>query len=361
MQADWIGAATGVGAVAVDPSLGNLRALSFEWGGRRIAPLHSAPWVGEPGTAADEGLLPIERCLAGDFFCAPFGASDVEAAPAHGWSANSAWELTGRAEDALSFRLVRTVMGAAITKSLRLAADAPLLYQEHTLTGGSGALTVAHHPMIAMQNRAWFSCSPKRAVLTPEQALEPGRNRLATGLRSEMLEAVPAADGGTIDLTDLPIGTAHEDFVTLVEAPDVPLGWSALVREAEEDVIFVLKDPRVLPVTMLWHSNGGRDYPPWNGRHQGVLGIEDGCAAGVAGHRAALGPNPVAAEGVATALPLAAGRSHRIAHVIGAIPRPAGWGRVTAISAAGGRLTLTGDDGGTVDLPFERDFFEETR
>jgi hypothetical protein len=64
----------------------------------------------------------------------------------------------------------------------------------------------------------------------------------------------------------------------------------------------------------------------------------------------------VAAEGVATALALGPERTHRIAHVIGAIPQPAGWARVADIAIHGARLTLTGDDGSRVDLPFEADF-----
>lgn len=158
-----------------------------------------------------------------------------------------------------------------------------------------------------------FSCSPKRAVLIPQRPLEPGRARLAAGTSASDLTRVPGADGHPVELSYLPIGTLHEDFVTLLEAEGSSLGWSAVLREIEDDIVFVLKDPAVLPVTMLWHSNGGRDYAPWNGRHHGVLGIEDGCAAGIEGYAAALRPNPVSASGVPTFLPLSPGRMHRVA------------------------------------------------
>ena len=89
-----------------------------------------------------------------------------------------------------------------------------------------------------------------------------------------------------------------------------------------------------------------------------MLGIEDGCAAGAAGHAAALGPNPVADEGAATALPLGPDAEHRVAHAIGALSRPEGWTRVAGIRLEGDRLILTGDGGAPRDLPFPPDFFE---
>ena len=114
----------------------------------------------------------------------------------------------------------------------------------------------------------------------------------------------------------------------------------------------------MLPVTMLWFSNGGRDYAPWNGRHIGVVGIEDGCAPGVGGEAAAGRPNAVAAEGVATGLPLSEGRRHAIRHVTGAVPRPDGWTEIVDISATGDRLVITDGAGRQLQLPWRGDFLK---
>ncbi|MEM0948897.1 MAG: hypothetical protein AAGK37_15965 [Pseudomonadota bacterium] len=353
---DWVRAKTNFGQLAADPAIGNLRTLTLRHKGRDLTPLHSAPWLDTHDLPSD--LAPVERDLSGDFFCAPFGTSDVEPAPPHGWSANSPWQVAHTHESRIDLVLERQILGADISKTLQLSVDAPILYQTHVLTGGSGALSIAHHPMIRVVSRGVFSTSPKRAILTPEVPLEYGRNALANSQRSTDLTRVPAAGGGTADLTHLPIANGTEDFVTLVEAEHPGIGWSAVVRDTEDDIVFCLKDPRVLPITMLWHSNGGRDYPPWSGRHRGVIGIEDGCAAGAAGHRAALTPNPVSREGVPTALPL--GGTHRIAHAIGAIARPEGWTRITSISRDGTALILADESGATLHLPFDPDFFTET-
>ena len=341
------------GAITIDPSVGNFPALTFTWEGRTLTPLHRAAWVEEADALADESVPLVDRKLSGDFVCAPFGMSDVEPSPLHGWTANSPWSVVERSRTSARFRLDRPVLGAVITKTVTLVDAAPLLVQTHVLQGGVGGLTFAHHPMIDVSGGARFACSPKRAALTPDLPIVKGRHALALAARTGRLDAIPATDGGTVDLTRLPIADGTEDFITLVEAEGSALGWSAVTRTAEDDIVFALKDPSCLPVTMLWHSNGAREDFPWNGRNRGVLGIEDGRAAGAAGHAAALTQNPVGAEGVPTTFALSRDTAHTIRHVIGAIPRPAGWTTVADIVVQDGKLTITGDSGSPVRLPFE--------
>ena len=408
MMQDLVSVETAHGALTFDAAVGNIPRLRLKWDERWIEPLHNAPWRDEPAVQANAQLPPVDRRLAGDFFCAPFASAADPGVPPHGWTANSQWDVAerrggwlravlgtaatsphvpltltlsphaGRADDGGAGSATsrfspslrgegpgrgmrgdtpgRTVLGSTITKTLELADDAPLLYQEHVIDGGSGILPVAHHPMLHLAGAGRFFTSPKRAVLTPDQPLEPGRSCLAYPARSTDVTRVAAADGGTVDLTRWPIGARNEDFAVLVEAAEAGIAWSAVIRE--DDIVFFLKDPAVLPVTMLWFSNGGRDYAPWNGRHIGVVGIEDGCAPGVGGEAAAALPNPVADEGVATGLTLAEGRRHVIRHVTGAVPRPAGWTRIADIAATGDRLTISDGVGRQLRLPWRRDFLK---
>ena len=142
----------------------------------------------------------------------------------------------------------------------------------------------------------------------------------------------------------------REDFLTLVEADHGGPGWTALARHAEQDLVLVLKNPTELPVTMLWFSNGGRDYAPWSGRHLGVLGIEDGRAA--VGHAASLGDNWLKREGVATAFALAGGRTVSFRHVIGAVPFSGAPPR--EIETARDHMRILGSGGSAI--PFDGDF-----
>ncbi|SFD28992.1 hypothetical protein [Tropicimonas isoalkanivorans] len=344
---------TGSVRADVDRNTGVLRRLVLTAGDREIEALHTAPWASEAREAELSELAPVERALAGDFFCAPFGSNDVEPGPIHGPTANTPWRLLSAGDGTLEMELDQQVLGATVQKSVRLGHAAPVLCQQHRIQGGAGRLPVAHHPMVHMAAGGTFSTSAKRLAMSPEVPLEPGRNRLACPARTEDLSAFPAANGSTVDLHRLPIADGCEDFVLLVEAAGNPLGWSAVVRDAEDDVVLVLRDPKTLPVTMLWHSNGGRDYAPWDGRHRGVLGIEDGCAPGAGGHSAALGPNAVSAVGVPDALDLAPGKVHRIAHAIVAFPRPEGWRRVTDVSLSNDQLKVTDVSGGV--LTFDSD------
>lgn len=344
----------------IDPRLGMLTALWFETDGRRIAPLHQAPWLDEPAVQVDAALPLVERRLAGDFFCAPFAMHGVASLPIHGWPANSPWEveeITQTGKGGLArLSLLRPVQGARLTKVVELSAHDPLVYQTHDLTGGDGPLTLGHHPMLRMAGRGWMSYSPKRLAQTPAQPLEPGGGWLTYAASSTDLTAFPGRDGPA-DLTRYPQTRGHEDFVTLIEAPGSRLGWTVVIREDEDDMVLFLKDPAVLPVTMLWFSNGGRSFAPWNGRHTGVLGIEDGCAAGLVSLAAAAAPNPVSETGVATVLHLAEGQRHRIRHVIGAVPRPAGWQQVRSVQIDGASLVLTEVSGDRVVLAYRRGFF----
>src|SRR5687767_10922310 len=62
-------------------------------GAKELRPLHRAPWV-RSGEDLPRQVAPVERRLAGDFFCAPFGRT-IPDMPIHGWAANGTWEKSG--------------------------------------------------------------------------------------------------------------------------------------------------------------------------------------------------------------------------------------------------------------------------
>lgn len=102
-------------------------------------------------------------------------------------------------------------------------------------------------------------------------------------------------------------------------------------------------------MTMLWHSNGGRDYPPWNGRHRGCLGIEEGAALhmlGLSDETVLCGPG---------GLSLDPDGSVDVRHVIGAICWPTGEA-VADICLSGMSLLIMGDAGAVRKLPIDREF-----
>lgn len=348
-------------SVSVDLDIGHIADLVIRAQGRELRPLHRAPWIEEAATQMAD-WSPGTKGLSGDFLCAPFSASDIEEAPLHGWPANSRWQVLESSAIAggwqVRLQLEKKVLGAIVEKVLTLRDGHPFLYQEHVFHGGSGELPAAHHPMTSMRAGGRIAFSPKRIALTPANSLEPdpsrGRYVLAYPARSDDLTRFPRADGGVYDLTVYPAGGSAEDFVILVEDEHPGPGWTAVARQAEADLFVVLKDPAELPVTMLWISNGGRDYAPWNGLHRGVLGIEDGRTA--VGHSASLGDNPLKQFGVPTSFALDPHGSVRFRHVLGGMPLAPGSEAPVRLETSAGRLDAAFGDGRTVSAPFDDTF-----
>lgn len=108
-------------------------------------------------------------------------------------------------------------------------------------------------------------------------------------------------------------------------------------------------------MTMLWHSNGGRDYAPWLGQNRTCLGIEEGAALPVLGISAKETPNPLAAAGQNDLVTLAPRGVVDIRHIIGAISWPSGQA-VAGIQLEGDMLTVTGDWGAERRLPIGGDW-----
>jgi len=246
-----------------------------------------------------------------------------------------------------------------VEKRITLAAGHPFIYQEHSFAGGTGAVSAAHHVMVHMQEGGDLAFSPKTRALTPPEALETdpsrGRSILAYPGQTTDLTAFPLAGGGEADLAQYPPGDGHEDFLTLIEASGRTLGWSVVSRKAEQDRIIVLKCPQVLPVTMLWMSNGGRSYAPWSGRHTGVLGIEDARASPL-GHADSCGENEFTRAGVSTAFELGHERAFRIRQVLGACAKRPDEGKVTNLSLKADQLTLHFDRGPSRRIVFDAAF-----
>ena len=325
------------------PRGGVLHAFRVTDEGAEIAPLHRAPWSAEEVPA---DAPPHQRWLSGDFLAAPMGAGP---GGLHGLAANGDWRVVPSAQGSLRAVLEGAVQGATLVKELSLQDDHPFVYQRHLFIGGQGSLPVSNHAMIAVGGGAKLSFSRKRWWETPAEPLEPGRSALAYPRRAEDPAEFPGADG-PVNLHRYPWGPRHEDFVAGVEDPASKLGWTAVVRPDKGDLVLSLKNARALPLTMLWHSNGGRDYAPWNGRHAGCLGVEEGAALPVLGLSSVETPDPLTAAGQPALLRLDPQGTVEVRHILGAISWPERQS-VAGVMLDGDMLTVTGDWGAERKLP----------
>ncbi|MEQ8967508.1 MAG: hypothetical protein RID91_16975 [Azospirillaceae bacterium] len=337
-------------AFAFAPDLGRLDRFAVEDEGRRIAPLHRAPWVGTDETMPPDAA-PLMAGLGGDFFCAPFAAREGDS-PFHGWPPNVSWDVSVQDEGVLRAVLSRPVFGATLVKELAVRDGHPFVYQRHVFIGGEGRVPAANHANVSLPNGGFIRCSPKAWWETPPDPQESdpalGRSRLRYPDRSRDPARFPALDG-TADLTRYPWFERTEDFAIGIEAADSPLGWTAVTRPAEGDLYLSLRHPRRVPMSMLWHSNGGRDYAPWSGRHVGCLGVEEGAAdpmLGVSSESDLAGPG---------ALTLVPDGTVEMRHVIGAIAWPSGE-PVATVTLEGDALAVTGEGGTARRVPFRAAF-----
>ena len=108
-------------------------------------------------------------------------------------------------------------------------------------------------------------------------------------------------------------------------------------------------------MALIWMSDGGRDYAPWEGRNKRCIGLEDICGYFHLGTGPSVADNPVAASGTPTAVTLG-DRPVSLSTVFGVAATPAGFGRVKEVVKAPGGINLV-DAGGrkafaAVDLAF---------
>jgi hypothetical protein len=346
-------------SLAVTETGGHLSEVVFTLAdGRKVRPMHTAPWRPEELAPGTPNVL---RMLRGDFFCAPFGSDGADPADpnsTHGLPANGTWHVAKLTGATLDAELEGPVMGATVTKHVAVRPRETVVYQRHVMTGGAGRLPVGQHAMVHASSPLQLAFSPYTMALTPPVPFEvppEGRQLLAEDQKIADITRARRVDGGTVDISVFPAAPDFESLWMVVSDPSLPFGWTAATAAEEGWVWFGLKNPRELPQTVIWMSDGGRDYAPWNGRHRGCLGLEEICGYFHLGTSRSVADNPVAAAGSPTAVTLG-GKPVSVSYVFGVAAIPAGFGRVKEIAPAPGGINLV-DTGGrkafaAVDLSF---------
>ena len=352
---------------------GHLGPVTFERRGRKIQPFSVAPWAQE---RFNPPLKPIIQVLRGDFFCLPFGGNGTpyrgERHPIHGETANANWvfeslqTVTGRT--CLHLSLKTKVRAGRVDKKLYLVDGQNVVYSQHIISGMSGPMNPGHHAMLKFPDTSGSGLlSTSRFVyaqVLPQVFEEPakrGYSSLRPGAQFKSLEKVPMLNGKTADLSRFPARRGFEDLVMLVSDVDLPFAWTAVAFQRQGFVWFALKNPRILRETVFWISNGGRHYPPWNGRHINVMGLEEVTSYFHLGLAESARRNPISAKGYPTFLSLNPRRPLRVPYIMGVARIPAGFDRVKSIDAVRGNqaITLRSANGKTVKARVNLDFLAE--
>ena len=345
---------------------GHVGPVTFQIGGRKIQPFSVAPWAEEK---TDSSLPPMLKVLRGDFFCLPFGGNTTpfkgERHPAHGETANGRWALESASAGELHLRLRTKIRRGRVDKFIFLRAGHAAVYQQHVISGMSGSMNLGHHAMLKFPDTAGsghISTSRfTRGDVVPvpvENPADRGYSCLKTGARFRSLKKVPLNGCGWADLSAYPARRGFEDIVMLAADARLPFAWTAVTFPREGYVWFALKDPRVLRRTVFWISNGGRHYPPWNGRHVNVMGLEEVTSYFHYGLAESAGKNPQSTKGLPTCLKLNPKTPAVVNYIMAVASVPKGFERVAAIAPAPDRqsVKLLSPGGKVVVAPLDLNF-----
>jgi hypothetical protein len=324
-------------------------------GGRIVQPYSLAPWT----PAEAPGAPPLLQVLRGDFFCFPFGETPGVPGP-HGPAANESWTVLEGSPGQARLRLQSAGPVATIEKRLDLRPGHTALYQEHVVTT-DGRFNYGHHPILqvplGVTAEVRTSAFGFGGVYPGAAQRPPGeRGALAPGARFARLDSVPLAGGGTTSLARYPARPGTEDIV-MVSRFASPRAWTALTLDGY--VWFSLRRTADFPATLFWMSNGGRSFPPWNGRHVRRIGIEDVCSHYCDGaHISAR--DLLAGEAIATSRRFSAAQPARLRHIQGVVAVPPGFGGVADLGPAPDQPLTTArlrdERGATVTFPLDWNF-----
>jgi hypothetical protein len=347
---------------------GHLAPVLFRLPQGSVEPFSVAPWADEKRAKKLPALL---QSLRGDFFCAPFGGSEEayrdEHHPAHGETAQASWKfeslIKSKFRTELHLSLKTKVRSGRVDKMLGLRAGETAIYCRHVLSAITGKMSFGHHAMLKFPDRPGAGRIDTSALsfgqVLPGEFEKPGEGGyscLRPGAKFSRLDQVPAADGTMSDLSRYPARRGFEDLVMIVHESDPDFAWTAVSFPQERYVWFALKDPRVLASTVLWLSNGGRHYSPWEGRHVNVMGIEDVTSYFHLGLAASARPNPVSRRGIATHRAFKPDAPFTVNYIMGVAAIPRGWDRVKNITRNVDGIVLHPGKGRAVHVPLDPQF-----
>ncbi|MGL4724861.1 MAG: hypothetical protein ACRCWW_10215 [Scandinavium sp.] len=267
----------------VDLQGGRLSALDYGAGHtQKIPVLFQAHWLDKPSQS--EGLPPLLQHLSGEWVGVPFGCAEASDAlfsadSPHGAPANESWECVHSDKHSiqLSYRFQPGFPLRELSRSISLQNDGVVAFSLKIGSAKACRFPLGIHPVFPVGGEAGnvlIETGGHDKGITYPKATEPGVSRLSPGQTFKRLTQVATTDGGYCDISALPLPYATEEIVQLI----YPQKGIALRYPQRRLRVALTWDTAVLPHCLLWISNGGRQFAPWNGQNV-CLGVEPVCSA----------------------------------------------------------------------------------
>lgn len=348
---------------------GMLAPVTFCKDSSPIQPYSVAPWAEE---TLSQDTPPIIKCLRGDFICSTFGGNDEpfngKKLPIHGETANNEWSVvaqeSNKQSSVLRTSMDLTVQGGRCDAVTVILEGQNVVYQRHDFSGIDGPINPGHHATLLFPDKPGCGAlSFSRHIYS--HTFVDNVNNPEIGERSFLkpdsqitdLTAVPALDGSTTDTTSFPARRGFEDIAIVCADPTLELAWSAVAIPSAGYAWFSLRNPKLLPSTVLWMSNGGRDFAPWNGRHINVMGIEDITGFFHKGLAASARENMLNKKGIVTCHRITSAETLRVPYIQGVARIPRNFDRVASITPDNdNEISLTSLSGSSVRIPCKWNF-----
>ena len=337
--------------------------------GRTISPFFVAPWWKEAPYQNEDEIIKV---LRGDFFCLPFGGNNEpyngKKYPVHGETSNRNWDFISKrdteTEDEIVLSMDLKIGSGSVQKNIKLRKDEPVIYSSHRVSGFTGKAPIGHHPILKFPETTGsgiIDISPPTAGFTTPVPIEDpalgGYSRIKPGEEIKDLHSVPCIDGSMIDIGRYPTSFGYEDIVIFINDSVKDFVYSAVSFPSKGYLYFQLKNPRVLAETLLWMSNGGRHYAPWNGRVRGVLGLEEITGFYHYGIKASLNDNFFKDRGYKTYIEFTEDKLFDVKLIMGTVPVDKDFKGVKDIVKKDSyTVTIIGRGNEQIDVPCRLDF-----
>jgi len=323
-----------------------------------VEPYYVSPWQEEGEDVPGPGVL---YALRGDFFCMPFGGVnelDGETHPPHGEVCESEWTLVSRREEggaaALTAELETRIRPGKVTKTIALKSGHAALYISHRIEGFAGPVSLGHHAIMPGDRTLHLSTRPLLAGICDTDPPPPSSREYASmppGAFFDDLAAVPTIwkDPPTTDCSIFPAREGFVDIIQVFPKPEDgrPLWFTAAVP-SHGYLWYSLKDPDLLPSTVLWQENRGRHGAPWNGRNS-CLGIEEVLAHLASGLTVSAGENALTRRGLRTSMTLGGSGVLDVRNIQGVCRIPENFDRVLDVDFVDGGLVFRSASGRAVE------------
>ncbi len=299
---------------------GGMVSGTFDIEGELVSPFYCHPWNEDE---ADEGIL---KWLQGDFVCVPFGIhprqkidgyeAEVKCKqPAHGLSSNTKWNvkcLNDHIE--MNIKYNSCEIDKIQRKVMFLQGCNGIEFNNTIYANIDTFMPVAIHPVFRLNEKrgSMKLIVPECETIATYPIKLDKSSRVKPNIFTNDLSKVPLEDGEEVDLTSLPLADDVEEIVMLCGLKDNRI---ILENHEENYRVIVEVDLACFSNCVLWFSNRGRTFTPWNGRNL-CLGIEPSTAAFDFGSDISCADNLLKKKGFKTAMKICADSAFKIDYKI---------------------------------------------